>query len=188
MKHKMWYLGFVCIVVAFFGALIYILVSTPRRGKSIQLEPIPSPAPITVYVVGAVNSPGIYNLPQGSRVNDAVFAAGGLTDQVDLAKINLASIINDGEKVLIPTMVRKSGVSTTADETSIISDGQYPLDINTASSIDLQKLPGIGPQKAVDIIRFREENGPFKEVSDLLNVPGIGEALLEQIINLIIIR
>lgn len=126
-----------------------------------------------VHVLGAVERPGLYVLDLDSRLVDAVAAAGGTTDDADLAAVNLARILADGEQVVVPTL----GAST--DETGAAAPpGDDRVDLNTADQAALETLPRIGPALAERIIAWREENGRFQSVDDLLAVPGIGEKLL----------
>ncbi len=133
---------------------------------------------IVVHVDGAVAQPGVFTLVDGSRVNDAVVAAGGLTEVADTSTTNLAAPLADGAKVHIPTSdelaapVSVEGGGTTG-ATSASSSGL--VNINTATSADLQTLSGVGEATAAAIIEDREANGPFTSPEDLMRVSGIGE-------------
>lgn len=127
-------------------------------------------AAITVHVSGAVVAPGLVELASGSRVADAVAAAGGSVREADLSQVNLAAAVRDGERVNIPTAARDGPVAVTA------GDGR--IHVNQASPSDLEGIPGVGPVLASRIASFREEHGPFETPEDLLDVPGIGEAKL----------
>lgn len=145
---------------------------------------------IVVDVKGAVRQPGVYELVVPSRVIDAIQAAGGLTEQADLGRVNQAAFLVDAQVVYIPTVGEESSVwegqqITTMDGKGI-DDGL--IDLNTATDSMLQTLPGIGPSKAQAIIRYREEHGAFKDVNELLNVSGIGQKTLEKLLPLITIR
>lgn len=136
---------------------------------------LPSPEPtehdselIEVHVAGWVESPGVVRLPEGSIVADAVAAAGGFRPGASADAVNLAARLSDGEQVMV------GGPGETAPEAS--SDGR--VDINRASASELESLPGVGPVLAERIVAYREANGPFHEVEDLLDVPGIGESKL----------
>jgi competence protein ComEA len=149
-----------------------------------------TPAPIQVHVDGEVISPGLYSLPRSSRIADAVEAAGGLTDDASTSQINLAAPLLDGSKVYIPktgetiTSERTSGFIEVKGENSDPSTSN-PLNINTATIEQLVLLPGIGSTRAADIIYYRQVNGDFKAIEDLLDVPGIGETTYNQIKDLI---
>ena len=129
-----------------------------------------------VHIVGEVKAPGMYQLPLGARLVDAVFAAGGLTADADNSSVNLARELSDGEQVF----VFKVGEQT---ETGTASSGL--VSINRAGDKQLEELPGIGPALAARIIAWREANGGFKSKKDLLKVSGIGESILAGFVDLI---
>lgn len=129
-------------------------------------------AELYVHVLGAVERPGLYVLHPGARVVDALAAAGGTVDGADLAAVNLARPVEDGEQVVVPVAGAPAGPS------AVPSDGGA-VDLNSADQAALEALPGIGPALAERILAWREENGRFRSVDDLLAVPGIGEKLLE---------
>ena len=140
---------------------------------------------IYVDVGGAVKHPMLAELKSGSRVEDAIEAAGGLKDDADLSQINRAAILNDGEKIYIPAegeeaaAAGSSGTTTDAgQDIPGISSGR--ININTADETLLQQLTGVGPVTAQKIIDYREENGNFKSIEDLKNVSGIGDKTFEK--------
>ena len=169
--------------------------STPA---SAQGAPTPTPVLIYVYVSGAVAKPGVYALPEGSRVQDAIAAAGGAMIQADLDGINLAERLTDEAHVIIsrrddatPSTVQQPA-SAVARSTTIPLTGQSgpttskaspssPVNINTASAEQLQTLPGIGPSTAARIIADREQNGPFRTIEDLTRITGIKEGTMSKI-------
>jgi competence protein ComEA len=130
-----------------------------------------------IHVVGEVVSPGMYQLPIGARLVDAVFAAGGLTDEADNASVNLARELTDGEQIIVFS-ISQEGQSTGTNSSGLIS-------LNRAGDKELEELPGIGPALAGRIIAWREANGGFKSIEDLLKVSGIGESLLSGVIDLV---
>jgi competence protein ComEA len=130
-----------------------------------------------VHVVGEVQSPGMYQLPIGARLVDAVFAAGGLTEEADNASVNLARELTDGEQIIVFS-ISQEGQSPGTNSSGLIS-------LNRAGDKELEELPGIGPALAGRIIAWREANGGFKSVQDLLEVSGIGESLLSGVIDLV---
>ena len=164
------------------------LVTAPPRGKPIELNPSPTPSPVRVHVSGAVENPGVYTLPPGAIVQDAINAAGGLSNSATLETINLASPLKDGEQVFVysSSEIEQSGRFSSTPSDAIPSPLQ--ININTADVSDLELLPGIGPSLAQKIIEFRQENGPFETIDDLLDVSGIGPSKLEEIIDHIVVR
>ena len=150
---------------------------------------------LTVHIAGAVKTPGIYQFRLGARINDGVVAAGGATAQADLDSVNLAMLLSEGEQIYIPKRNEKphiivqprftnsnSSNSSNSLNNSTNNELQISININTATAIELEQLAGVGPSTAKAIIAFREKNGGFKTVEDLLNVRGIGPAKLSEIL------
>jgi competence protein ComEA len=159
-----------------------ITIIPPR--PTLTVPPSRTPSELRVSVVGAVVNPGVvHQLPPGSRVENAVIAAGGLTLDADLTKINLAALLRDGEQINIPSL-RSAGTNSTAAPEKL-QDGEK-IRINSATVTELQKLPGVGPAIAGRIIDYRNKNGPFKSLTDLDKVSGIGESRLAEWRDLII--
>ncbi len=189
--------------------------AVPSAGDSGALtapSSAPASAPPTVYVCGKVVSPGVYELKQGARVSDALSAAGGFTEEADKSRINLAGFVYDGEMIYFPAGDEEippqafnpegpqaAGTQATGPQAAgnhASSPGaqtsptatQTPGDlvnINTAGTAELTSLPGIGNTRAEAIIKYRDQNGPFKSPSDIKSVPGIGESLYSGIEELI---
>ena len=142
-------------------------------------------AMIYVDVGGEVKNPSVVELPDGSRVTDAITAAGGLTEQSDLTDINRAAFVSDGEKIYIPSQVSEledDGLSVGeggGGGTAKSSDGR--ININTADSTQLQELTGVGPATAEKIIDYRKQNGRFQSIEDIKNVSGIGDKTYEKL-------
>ena len=148
---------------------------------------------IIVHVAGAVENEGIQKLPENSRVADAIEAAGGLTIDANVNNINLAQKIIDGQKIYIPNNSENEeieGSQTIVENPVTMSDNSsYStntilsdlVNINTATQTELEMLPGIGPSTASKIISYRNENGKFKSIEDILNVSGIGDSKYSQI-------
>lgn len=139
---------------------------------------------IMVDIKGEVETPGVYEIEQGTRVIDIIKAAGGFTKDADENQINLAEKVHD-EMVLIVPKLGEEGTITSTVTSQQGSDQK--LRINLASKEEIEQLNGIGPAKAQAIIDFREENGIFQQVDDLLQVNGIGEKTLENIKDNIIV-
>ncbi len=177
------------VVGGFAVAGAILLLSRSDAGQAVVLEAAPTQPPLQVHVIGAVLRPGLYAFVEGSRVQDAVTAAGGLTANADLTGINLAAKLEDGQQLSIPGgggaaaaqpeptsgfRVLPSGEATATPSGDLVN-------INTASADVLATLPGIGPTTAQRIVDYRTENGPFARVEDLLNVAGIGPATFDNI-------
>lgn len=157
-----------------------IRVETPLPPPTATPRPSPSPLPttITVYVNGAVAHPGVYTLPDGSRVVQALDAAGGLTDAADADGLNQARPLRDGEQVYVPARGTPPpplvGSASGAAPSSKATAPAARINLNTASKEELDTLPGVGAVLAERIIQYREKNGPFQRPEDLKKVPGFG--------------
>lgn len=138
---------------------------------------------VVVHVAGAVRSPGVYTLPNGARLHDAVGAAGGAADQADLDRLNLAEVLVDGQRVYVPQIgVEPPAPVVSPSGTTVVS---APIDLNRADATMLQTLPGVGPATAAAIVDDRASNGPFASVDELERVPGIGPAKLAALRDLV---
>lgn len=131
----------------------------------------PGTAILVVHVAGEVRRPGIVRLVAGSRVVDAIEAAGGATPSAVLAGVNLASVVVDGSQIVVPSSAQ--GAAPTVDDGVVV--------VNRATATELESLPGVGPVLAERILSHRDEHGPFEQVEDLLDVSGIGEATLARL-------
>ncbi|MQP95892.1 ComEA family DNA-binding protein [Streptococcus mitis] len=136
---------------------------------------------ITVDVKGAVKSPGIYDLPVGSRVNDAVQKAGGLTEQADSKSLNLAQKVSDEALVYVPTKGEEAASQQTGSGTVSSTNKEKKVNLNKASLEELKQVKGLGGKRAQDIIDHREANGKFKSVDELKKVSGIGAKTIEKL-------
>jgi competence protein ComEA len=172
------------IVIAVIGVLSGLLLAgaitffvLPEKGNSILIQTI-TPSPVTFHIDGAVQNPGVYSTNKGIRLNDAIELAGGLLASADVSGVNLSSKVNDEEKIFIPVIGQSAPV---LNESSSTGSSLTKININTATIDELCELPGIGESKASDIVKYREENGYFLNLMDLLNVPGIGPSIFDKI-------
>lgn len=171
---KSWRLIAFGVLLGFIGSAIIWLTSSPPRGEPIKLMPPPTEQPLFVYVAGAVVNPGVYQLKRGSRAQDAIQIAGGVTDDGNIEALNLAKVIKDGERIWVPP----EG-STPNNELVMNEGGEFIININTADQKTLEELPGIGPVISQKIVQYRQEHGLFEKIEDIQNVPGIGSATFE---------
>ena len=191
----------VVVLVVLLGLAVTALVTGLGRPRVQAIEPVPgatilatgtpattpdSPAPgaesgavLVVHVAGKVANPGIVQLPPGSRVIDAIEAVGGAEEDVDLTALNLARVLSDGEQVVV-------GIDPPPQPaTGHQGSGPALVSLNSASPEQLATLPGIGPTLATRIVQWREQNGRFTAVDELLEVAGIGPAKYEAIAELV---
>ena len=148
--------------------------------KEVKEEPVEQDL-ITVDVKGAVKSPGIYDLPVGSRVNDAVQKAGGLTEQADSKGLNLAQKVSDEALVYVPTKGEESASQQAGSGAPSSTSKEKKVNLNKASLEELKQVKGLGGKRAQDIIDHREANGKFKSVDELKKVSGIGAKTIEKL-------
>lgn len=149
---------------------------------------------LCVYVCGAVAAEGVYSLPAGSRLVDALHAAGGFTGEADRTYHNLAAYLSDGQKVYVPTgaeteaLTAAERLGSAAKEEDGGRKEPQPVNINTADKELLMTLPGIGEAKAESILAYRKKAGPFQDTGELKKVSGIGEAMFERIKDKIVVK
>ncbi len=155
--------------------------SSEKEVKKEEKEESPEQDLITVDVKGAVKSPGIYDLPVGSRVHDAVQKAGGLTDEADSKSLNLAQKISDEALVYVPTKGEEAASQQATSGTSPSTSKDKKVNLNKASLEELKQVKGLGGKRAQDIIDHREANGKFKSVDELKKVSGIGAKPIEKL-------
>jgi competence protein ComEA len=160
-------------------AVALALTAWPREPPAppVQFSSSTANRSVTVHVAGAVERPGLVVVPADGRVADAIVAAGGATGDADLGALNLAAALGDGARLVVPAV---------GDVDSESAEGEL-VRVNAATLTDLQRLPGVGPVLAGRILAFRQANGSFETVEDLLDVPGIGEAKLEAVRDSILI-
>jgi len=181
--NKNWYwLAAFMVIGILLGVGVLFLITRPPKGFPITLIPAPTTSPITIYISGEIMQPGLYRLPPGSRVNDAILAAAGFSEDANSEALNLAEILEDGEKVDVP------GIQKPLSTESITRSANQPIslvNINSAMVNELDSLPGIGPITAQAIIDYRDANGPFKKIEDIVDVPRIGQVTFDNIKDLI---
>ncbi|MFL5843100.1 MAG: helix-hairpin-helix domain-containing protein [Solirubrobacteraceae bacterium] len=154
--------------------------SDGAQGERERSVSTPSGASV-VHVAGAVRRPGVYRLDAGARVKDAVARAGGATGKGDVNAINLAALVQDGAQVLVPRRApAATGAAMAGGETAAAGGAPpAPVNLNSASLEELQTLDGVGPATAADIVEYRTQNGGFRSIDDLDQVPGIGPKTME---------
>lgn len=168
-------------------------VQVPDLGQQSASQSSSAPTFLYVYVCGAVVTPGVYELPAGSRICDALEAAGGFTEEADINRINLAGTLADGMMIFFPEEGEEmpegyditTGQTSTAQTTVGEKTDSGLVNINTAGVEELCTLPGIGESKAKAIVGYREEHGPFADKDEIMNVSGIGAGLYKNIEDLI---
>ena len=151
----------------------------PIQAQRSEVSPQPEEL-VVVHVAGMVNAPGVYELKAGSRVKDAVEAAGGAVEGADLDSLNLAALVSDGEKIY----VARPGEAAPEDQ----SGGTGPVgkvNINSASQAQLEELPGVGPVLATRIVEHRQKKGRFTSIRQLMEVEGIGQKKYESLKDLV---
>ena len=159
-------------------------IAPSTSDEEIAVEVSESTMPTTEILVdikGAIQQPGVYHLPSDARLHELIFAAGGFTKEAEERQLNLAEKLSDQQMIYVPS---KDEVDFSVELPQLNQEGNAEtglINLNTATLLQLQELPGIGPAKAQAIITYREENGLFKTVEDLLNISGFGEKTLEKL-------
>ena len=152
---------------------------------------------MAVHITGEVKKSGVVKIKEGSRIEDIIEAAGGLTENADITNVNLAFVVEDGMKIRIPSVNEEKTDEDYITEDSgkgvILSDentntSTLVININTASESELEQLPGIGPSISSRIIEYRNKNGKFKSIEDIKNVTGVGDSKFEKIKDLIKVK
>ena len=155
---------------------------------------------VIIHIIGSVKNPGIVRLKEGSRIEDAIEAAGGLTENADISRVNLAYVVDDGTKIKIPSSQEEdigdeeiidsgSGENIIIEKNTTSSNkSSQTININKATETELQTLPGIGASLASRIIEYRSQNGKFGSIEEIKNVNGIGDSKFENIKDLISVK
>ena len=172
------------VVCGILGVGLLLLAVSQPRGQAVQLSPPATAAPLIVHITGAVVDPGVYSQPPGSRVMDAIQAAGGLTPDADSTLINLAKMVEDGMQIWVPKQLVGDLETINPEkvqENPVVGNLGTLINNNTATQTELETLPGIGPVTAEAIIQYRQENGPFSEIQGIQAVSGIGPVTFEKI-------
>ena len=198
-KQKIILGAFGIIMLIFIG---YYIIKKTESGSYIELETIEENEmieeinenqqeeiiddKIVVHITGEIENEGVIEIEKDARIADVIDEAGGTTNEADLSKVNLAYLVKDGQKIYIPNINdddTEEFITEDAGQNVIVEgiEATDKVNINTAKQTELETLPGIGPSTALKIINYREENGNFKTVEDLKNVPGIGDAKFENI-------
>jgi len=184
------FMGYGLLTALVVTGLLLIITRRPA-GVPVQLQAPPTPQPLRVHVTGAVAVPGVYRLPPGSIVQDALAAAGGATASADVQLLNLAHTLRDGEQVVVPETA-PTAAPTAAKAAATPGQVAQPapsavsrININTASAAELEALPRVGPALAQRIVDYRVAHGQFRAIEDIMQVSGIGPATFGQIKDLI---
>lgn len=207
--HKKEKIKFILIITVILGFAIYSLISYKKEDEEISysnilitenieedntVEENKIISTIKVYVTGEVNNPGVVELSGGARIEDAINLSGGVTQLANLNNVNLAYILEDGQKLYIPNVndkdVNIDYISNDNGEGIIENEKEKngKININTNNINELMELPGVGEALAQRIINYRNENGKFKNIDDLKNVSGIGEKKFENLKEYIVVK
>jgi len=185
-----WQLAVILLLTAAVIAAGYLVLRPPSRptgefqpaGEEDGAEDEVGARELTVHVAGAVAHPGVVLLAQGDRVIDAIEAAGGPLPEADLENMNLAQVVQDGQKIAVP---RKGAGAVPGTADAETAAGETRVNLNTADMKTLEELPGIGPTLAERIVAYREKHGGFRSVDELKKVSGIGDKKIEEIRDLV---
>ncbi len=187
---------------------IYNKIGTPSseieedilvQNNSAESNNVSTEEEIIVHITGAVKQPGIVRLEEGSRMEDAIEKAGGLTEDADISNVNLAYVLEDGIKIKIPSnldiegeeeevIIDDIGENISQETDTTISTSENQININKATETELETLPGIGAELASRIVEYRNQNGKFSSSEDIKNVSGIGDSKFEKLKDLICVK
>jgi competence protein ComEA len=172
-------------------AVVYALYQAldERSAPPIVIEDAAATLPVVVEMRGEVEAPGVYELLPGARLQDAIASAGGLTEEADMSTVNLARRLRDGELIVILALPLPGSTpmvpSTATRDASTADASPAKVNINTATGKELEALPGVGQVIAARIVAYREQNGPFRSVDDLIHVEGISDRAIDRIRELV---
>lgn len=182
------------------GLLVFAVTIIWRGTRAetivLQVQAVSDPNIVRVYVGGEVVEPGLYSLARGSRVVEALDAAGGPTVDGDVSGLGMAAVVEDADQVIVParrvvatpaTIRPVSGANALSTEAPVVSTNGL-ININSASASELDTLPGIGPARASMIIEWRETNGPFQSIDELEEIDGISDRMVEELRPLITVE
>lgn len=190
----------VIILVSVMVAIILILILNYNKKSDVVIEniedneitekeiEIEKEKQIIIHITGCIKNQGIIEIKEGARIADAIEAAGGITEDADIEKVNLAYIVKDSQKIYIPSIYDKDDteyISIESGNNVVIEDKKKGeknmVNINSATQTELEQLPGIGPSTALKIINYREKNGKFKTIEEIKEIPGIGDSKFNNI-------
>lgn len=207
-KKKILIVGAICVIIVI-GVAIYFFMQSEQEEfinfedlennvenveNIVQNEIIEEKAKIVIHISGQVANPGVISLDEGSRLIDAINLSGGLTGKADISKVNLAYVLEDAQKIYIPSVDDKDEIAYISEDsgnTGVVTSGngqvstkkeeKLMININTANEKQLEQLAGIGNSIATRIVEYRKENGKFNSIEDIKNVSGIGDAKFNKI-------
>jgi competence protein ComEA len=166
------------IATVVFGLIVIVNRGERSRDLVLSLEPLDTSDDVTVFVGGAVDDPGLYVLPRGSRLSEAIDLAGPL-DSADTSRLPMAQVLSDEQSILVPEIVAES--DATQERTSSGESSSELLNVNQASQAELETLPGIGPALAERIVERRVNVGPFTTLEEMSDVSGISDRMVDEI-------
>ena len=172
-------------VTGFAAVLLALMWWDRNQDGPVIIVADPTLVEVVVEVRGAVATPGVYRLPSNARVGEAVNLAGGLTDSADVANVNLARRLSDEEVLVIPTRGPAAAATPVTGAETPIGSVSARINLNTASAIELEQLPGVGEVLASRIVEHRQLQGPFTTVDQLADVEGISDRLVDEIRDLV---